>query len=750
MSKLDLVNIKMGSDSTTEYSNGNTLPYTMLPFGMNAFCPMTDEISCYFQPRSRRLFGVRLTHQPSPWIGDYGQMLIMPEVGGFNTGMLPRASSYTPKKAELRPDYIKILFNRYGTLMELTPTERGAVMRFTFDEREGTKRICFFSMGFFAEFHMDIERKELTGFTRALRHGGDPKRFAEYFVMRFEGDIDADHTERHWHEEVERTNDRGEVEKRREDRIDTGRDTAGFDDDYCVAFNNSEVIVRMATSYISVEQARVNLDREIGEKGFDEVRNEAIAAWDERLDKVEIEHDDIEQVKTFYSCLYRAHTFPHKFYEITADGKIVHYNTVTHETVPGVSYVDNGFWDTGRTCYSFYSLMCAGELKEMIQGFLNIYKDSGWLPKWLGPGEIGAMPGTFIDCILADAAVKGILSKEQMELALEAMIHHAEVKPTIPMNGRGGIIEFKELGYVPFEGFGESVNHTLDYAFGDFCIGQLATVLGKKDVADKYYARSLYYRNLYNKEKGWMIGRDRKGNWRTDFDEFAWGRDYCEASTWQGTWAVFHDFMGLADLMGGRETMVERLDKVHTTPPIFKNGGYWFEIHEMSEMACVDFGQCAICNQPSFHIPYASAAAGKRSTTQQVVRRMTAELFSYADDGFPGDEDNGSMSCWYLMSTMGFYPFCVGTGEYVLGAPRFNKMTVKLTNGKTLTIKAENNDPMFLYCSSIRFNGEEVDKAYLTYDQLLQGGELVFTMSPAPDDSLLPLDKLPLSISRKM
>lgn len=749
MSKLDLVNIKQGSDSTTEFSNGNTLPYTMLPFGMNAFCPMTDENSCYFQPRSRRMFGVRLTHQPSPWIGDYGQMLIMPESGGFNTGMLPRASSYTPAKSVLRPDYIKLFFNRYGALMELTPTERGAVMRFNFDGRD-TNRVCFFSMGFYAEFHMDIEKKELTGFNRALRHGGDPKKFAEYFVIRFEGDIDAEHTERHYFEEVERTNDRGEVEKRNEDRIDTGRDCAGFGVDYCVAFKSNDVVVRMATSYISVDQARVNLDREIGEKGFDEVREEAIAAWDKRLDAVEIEHHDIEHVKTFYTCLYRAHTFPHKFYEITADNKIMHYNTVTHEIVPGVSYVDNGFWDTGRTCYSFYSLMCADDLKEMIQGFLNIYKDSGWLPKWLGPGEIGAMPGTFIDCILADASVKGILSREQMELALEGMIHHAEVKPGVPMNGRGGINEFKELGYVPYEGFGESVNHTLDYAFGDFCIGQIATVLGKEDVAKKYYTRSLYYRNLYNAEKGWMIGRDRKGNWRKDFDEFAWGRDYCEAGTWQGTWAVFHDFMGLADLMGGRDIMVERLDKVHTTPPIFKNGGYWFEIHEMSEMACVDFGQCAISNQPSFHIPYASAAAGKRSTTQQVVRRMTNDLFSYKDDGFPGDEDNGSMSCWYLMTTMGIYPFCVGSGEFVVGAPRFDKMTVTLSNGNKLVITAENNDVKNLYCSSIKWNGEELDKAYIDYADLMKGGKLEFVMSAMPDNTLIPLDKLPLSISRKM
>ena len=750
MSKLDLVNIKQGSDSTTEFSNGNTLPYTMLPFGMNAFCPMTDENSCYFQPRSRRLFGIRLTHQPSPWIGDYGQMLIMPETGGFNTGMLPRASSYTPKKSTLRPDYIDITFNRYGVRTELSPTERGAAMKFTFDGREGPNRICFFSMGFYAQFHLAIEKKELTGFTRALRHGGDPKKFAEYFVIRFEGEIDAENTQRHWFEETERVNDRGEKEKRNEDRFDTGRDVSGFGCDYSVAFSSDTVTVRMATSYISAEQARVNLDREIGTRSFEEVRDAAAAVWEERLGSVEIEHRDPEQVKTFYTCLYRAHTFPHRFYEISEDGRILHYNTVTHETVPGVSYVDNGFWDTGRTCYSFYSLMCPDDLKEMIQGYLNIYKDSGWLPKWLGPGEIGAMPGTFIDCVLADAAVKGILTREQTELALEAMIHHAEVKPSIPINGRWGINEFKELGYVPYEGFGESVNHTLDYAFGDFCIGQIASLLGKKDVAEKYYARSLNYRNLYNKEKGWMIGRDRNGEWRKDFDEFAWGRDYCEAGTWQGTWAVFHDFMGLADLMGGRDVMVERLDKVHTTPPYFKTGGYWFEIHEMSEMACEDFGQCAICNQPSFHIPYASAAAGKRSTTQQVVRRMTSKLFSYKDDGFPGDEDNGSMSCWYLMSAMGIYPFCVGTGEFVVGAPRFDKMTVTLGNGNKLTIIAENNEEEFLYCSSIKWNGNELDKAYIDYSELMKGGELRFVMSPVPDDSLLPPDKLPMSISRKM
>ncbi len=730
MGKLDYVNIKQGTDTSTEFSTGNTLPYTMLPFGMNAFAPMTDEISCYFQPRSRRLFGIRLTHQPSPWIGDYGQMLFMPQTGGFNSNPTARAASYRPREAVLRPDYIKVEFLRYGAQFELTPTERGAAIRLNFDGR-GTPRLSVFSMDFPAEFHIDLEKRELTGFTRALRHGGNPEKFAEYFVMRFDCPLDEKETQIQYF-----------------DKTETGTDVEGKGVNISAAFTKNEVYATFATSYVSVEQARVNLEREIGEKSFDEVRAEAIRAWEDCLGKVELTGDE-EMKKTFYTCLYRAHTFPHKFYEITADGRTVHYSPALCEVRDGVSYVDNGFWDTGRTCYSFYSLLCPEDLEEMVEGFVNIYRDSGWLPKWLGPGEIGAMPGTFIDCILADCAVKGILKGKTLEDALEAMIHHAEVKPGIPMYGRAGIEDFKEKGYVPYEGFGESVNHTLDYAFGDFCIGQVATVLGKDDVAKKYYQRAFYYRNLYNQEKGFMIGRDRDGNWREDFDEFAWGRDYCEAGAWQGTWAVFHDILGLADLMGGREIMARRVDQLHSMKPIFKTGGYWHEIHEMSEMAAVDFGQCAICNQPSFHIPYLSAAIGKPATTQQVIRRMTAELFSAKDDGFPGDEDNGSMSCWYLFSALGFYPFCVGTGEYVLGAPRFDRAEVKLGNGRTLTVVAENNAMENLYVSSITLDGAPVDAAYLTHERLLEGGTLTFTLAPAPrEGGLLPEEKLPFSLSR--
>ncbi len=731
MSKLRYVNIKQGTDTSTEFSNGNTLPYTMVPHGMVSFAPMTDKSSCFFQPGSHRLFGLRLTHQPSPWIHDYGHILFIPQTGGFNSNPDARISSYRPNEAVMRPDYIKLGFIRYGTELELSPTERGAAMRFTFND-EGTPRLSVFSFDFESEYHVDVKNRELTGFTRAINWGGNAEKFAEFFAMKFDAEIDEEKTEISYF-----------------DKQHQGTDVAAKGCHISVAFKSKVVNASFATSYIDVDQARVNRDREVGEKTLEEVRAEAIALWDERLNKVEIEHKDEEQMKTFYTCLYRAHTFPHKFHEITADGKVIHYDPRTCRVCDGVSYTDNGFWDTGRTCYSFYSVFCPEQLTEMVQGFVNIYNDTGWLPKWIGPAEIGAMPGTFIDCIIADAAVKGLLSKELMENAIEGMIKHAENLPDTPQSGRSGIKAFKELGYVPYEGFGESVNHTLDYAFGDFCIGQVATVLGDKETADKYYARSLYYRNLYNKEVGFMVGKSKDGKWREDFDEFAWGRDYCEAGAWQGTWAVFHDIMGLADLMGGREVALERIEQLHSMPPKFKTGGYWFEIHEMSEMAAVDFGQCAMCNQPSFHLPYLSSALGKMSTTQQVSRRVAMELFSAKDDGFPGDEDNGSMSCWYIFATLGFYPFCVGSGQYVLGAPLFDKATVKLDNGNTLTVIAEGNSPSKNFVSEITLNGEKVETSYLTHAQVMAGGVLKFKMSAMPNTELIPEDKLPLSISRK-
>ncbi len=708
MSKLDMVNIRQGTDSTTDFSQGNTLPYTIVPFGMNAFAPMTADDPCFFQPYSHRIHGIRLTHQPSPWIRDYGQLLFMPQCGDYIPDQWARAASYRLNEAVLRPDYISVNFMRYGANFELTPSDRGAAIRLKYDGRD-IPRLCLFSFDYETEFVLNYEKREITGYTRALQFGGDRDKFAKYFVLQFEDDIDLENT---------RVSVDGQVSN--------GTEVKGNKVGISVAFFANEVNAKFATSFISLEQARINLNSEVSGKTFDEVRNNAIALWEERLNAITVEGKDEEQLRTFYTCLYRAHTFPHKFYEIAEDGSIWHYSPMDGKVKEGVSYVANGFWDTSRTCYPMYSVICPDDFAEMLEGFVNIYEDNGWLPKWLGPGEIGAMPGTLIDAVIADAAVRGIGKREVLEKALEGMIKHAEEKASMPFYGRNGIDEYKKYGYVPCDSHGESVNHTLDYAYGDFCIARVAEALGKTDIVEKYDKRSQNYRNLFDKERGFMVGKDKNGNFREDFDEFAWGRDYCEAGAWQGTWAVFHDVEGLAELMGGKDVAIEKLEKLHTMEPIFKTGGYGHEIHEMSEMAAVDFGQCAISNQPSFHIPYITAVLGKPSVTQKVVRRMTSELFSSGPQGFPGDEDNGSMSCWYLFSALGFYPFCSGTGEYVLGAPLFDKAVINLPNGKTFTVIAKNNDPSKYYVKEIYLNGEKYDKTHISHDDLMNGGELVF------------------------
>ncbi|MBQ6897503.1 MAG: glycoside hydrolase family 92 protein, partial [Clostridia bacterium] len=395
------------------------------------------------------------------------------------------------------------------------------------------------------------------------------------------------------------------------------------------------------------------------------IREDAEKIWEDYLSRVEIEAVDEKQMKTFVSCLYRAFLYPHKCYEINEKGEKIHYAPSSGKILPGVRYTDNGFWDTYRTCYPFYALVAKDEYREMCRGFVNDYLECGWLPRWPSIGERGCMPSTLIDAVLCDAAVKGLMDKETMEQALEGMLKHANVNSSDDDYGRSGAESYVRLGYVPIEAHRESVNLTLDAAYGDWCIAGIAELLGKDDIAKEYYLRADNYKNLFDKETGFMRPKFEDGSFRPGFCPVAWGRDYTEGSAWQNSFAVPHDMEGLASLYGGREELLKKIDELFATPPVYENAGYGCEIHEMTEMAAADFGQCAISNQPSFHLPYIYSEMGDVDRTSYWVEKMCNEVFSFEDDGFPGDEDNGSMALWYVFSTIGIYPFCPGKNEFV-------------------------------------------------------------------------------------
>ena len=648
MKYIPFVNIKQGSASVHRFSHGNTLPLTQLPFAMAAFAPQTkSDSSWFYHPADRCLEGVRLTHQPSPWIADYGSLIFMPQKRrpAFDAGA--RWSGYRPEDAVLQPHYMQLRFLRSRSQFALVPTERGCALRVRFDDPTDN----YFSvlpLSGRSEFTFDAGKNTLYAYVTNCRDA-NAVGFKMYAVIRFgAGQIDPSGTLAGNSEHVKNVNH-----------------VCGNDVGIHLKLNGNALDACVAISYISYNQAALNLLQDHTGRDFDRIKADGEALWEDFLSRVEIDAYDEKQMKTFYSCMYRAFLYPHKCYEINEKDLPVHYCPSDGSVREGVRYTDNGFWDTYRTVYPFFALVAKDEYKEMCEGFVNDYKECGWLPRWPSIGERGCMPSTLIDAVLCDAAVKGILTGKTLEDALAGMLKHANVNSANDDYGRSGAESYVRLGYVPIEAHKESVNLTLDAAYGDWCIARIAEMLGRKELADQYDARAKYYKNLFDPETGFMRARFEDGSFRPEFNPFSWGLDYTEGSAWQNSFAVPHDLQGLAALYGGREGLMRKMDALFAAQPEYEIGGYGCEIHEMTEMAAVDFGQCAISNQPSFHIPYIYSALGNVEKTSYWVEKICKELFSWEDDGFPGDEDNGSMALWYVFSSIGIYPFCPGKNEFV-------------------------------------------------------------------------------------
>ncbi|MGG1555598.1 GH92 family glycosyl hydrolase [Paenibacillus ferrarius] len=736
MTVLHYVNPLQGTASTFHFSNGNTLPLVARPFGMAAWSPQTDEggKGWYFHPSHRHLEGIRLTHQPSPWIGDYGHLTMMPQTGPLALTAAKRSSSFRSEEMVIKPDYFRVRLQRYSTLLELSPTERCASLRMTF-EAQDEARVIVAPFAGESSMTIDPERRRLTGYTRA-NSGGVPENYAMYFVMELDCELDA------------QASGTFDEEGKASTRLYRVGDRIG-------AFiglhlpQSGEVHLRIGTSFISIEQAITNLSQEIGSKSFDVVRAEAAQAWEETLHRIQVEDEDEDQLSTLYTCLYRVCLFPRMWHEFTEKGEKMHFSPYNGQILKGPMYCDNGFWDTFRTSYPLFSLLFPSRLSEIVASYVNAYKEGGWMPKWSSPGERSAMPGTLIDAVFADAYVKGIRGFDA-QAAYEGLMKHAFQAAEDPHFGRKGVRAYQQYGYLPADQFHESVSNTLDYVYGDFCIAQLAKHLGTNEAYSSLMDRAGNYAKLVDPSAGFMRGRKAEGEWVENFDPIEWGGAYCEGSAWQCSWAVQHDILGLAELMGGNAAFVARMNELMTTKPLFKVGGYGFEIHEMSEMASIDFGQFAISNQPSFHIPYLFAAVGEPAHTQYWVRKAAEELFSSAPDGLPGDEDNGSLCAWYIFACMGMYPLCPGVPEYVMGSPMFRRMSLHLENGKQLVIEADQNSSDKPYVESVQVNHELHESLFFSHDQLMEGALIQFGMSDTPKEIRVENKHLPYSMSLKV
>lgn len=716
---VEWVNPLMGTDSKPSLSNGNTYPSIVLPWGMNAWMPQTGRMGdgWAYTYASDKIRGFKQTHQPSPWMNDYGQFAIMPVTGSLKFSQDDRASWFSHKTETAKPYYYSVYLADADVTAELTPTERAAQFRFTFPQNDSSFIVVdAFDKGSSIKI-IPAERK-IVGYT-TRNSGGVPANFRNYFVIY----LDKPFTTAFTTNGTKLVKDSLEVTNAHAGAVIGFKTTRG-----------EKVNLRVASSFISLEQAELNLQREIGNTSFDATAQKGKQAWNKVLGRIKVEGGSEEQTRTFYSCLYRAVQFPQKHYELDAANNIMHYSPYNGQVVPGYMFAGTGFWDTFRALYPLLNLLYPEINKEMQQGLVNDYKEGGWLPEWSSPGLRNVMVGNNSASVVADAYVKGLRGYD-IETLYEALLHGANNEGPLTAVGRAGVKYYNELGYVPYDvKINENAARTLEYAYDDFTIYQLARMLKRPQAEiDLYAKRSQNYRNLFDAETKLMRGKNQDGSFQKPFNPFKWGDAFTEGNSWHYSWSVFHDVNGLKKLMGGDEMFVKMLDSVFNLPPVFDESYYGSVIHEIREMQIMNMGQYAHGNQPIQHMIYLYNYAGQPWKTQQHVRNVMAQLYKPTPDGYCGDEDNGQTSAWYIFSAMGFYPVCPGTTEYVLGTPLFKKMTITLENGKTLQVNAPNNSAANQYVQQLKFNGKLHTKNYVDHFDLMKGGVLDFNMSPVPN-----------------
>ena len=718
---VDYVSTLVGTQSSYAISTGNTYPAVCMPWGMNFWTPQTGKMGdgWTYTYTADKLRGFKQTHQPSPWINDYGQFTIMPETGEAPVFDEEKRASWFSHKAEVAtPYYYRAYLADYDVVTELAPTERAAIMRITFPDSKSYVVVDAFDKGSYVKI-MPKERM-IVGYT-TKNSGGVPQNFKNYFVMKFDKDFTYTAAVADGH--INTADVKAECNH-----------AGGI-----VGFKTSrgeQVNVRIASSFISEEQALENL-KELGSDSFDEVKARGRNTWNDVLGRIEVKSDDIDHLRTFYSCLYRSVLFPRSFYEKNAKGEIVHYSPYNGEVLPGYMFTDTGFWDTFRCLFPLLNVMYPSMNEKMQAGLVNAYKESGFLPEWASPGHRGCMVGNNSASIVADAYLCG-LKNYDAETLWQAVVHGASaVHPTVSSTGRLGYEYYNKLGYVPYDvKINENVARTLEYAYDDWCIYEFGKALGKsKKELEPFRKRAFNYRNVFDSETKLMRGRLKNGKFQSPFSPLKWGDAFTEGNAWHYTWSVFHDPAGLIQLMGGKQTFNNMIDSVFNVPPLFDDSYYGSVIHEIREMQIMNMGNYAHGNQPVQHMIYLYGYSGEPWKTQYWIRQTMQRMYNANPDGYCGDEDNGQTSAWYVFSAMGFYPVCPGAGEYVLGAPYFDEMTLHLENGRTVSIKANGNTDDNCYVNSLTLNGKPYSKNYIKRSDLMQGAQFVYNMSAKPNYS---------------
>ena len=751
------VNILRGTNSGYTFSRGNNVPAVTLPHGFNFWAPVTDAGSDWmyqYQQRNDadnrpRLEAFSLSHEPSPWMGDRQTFQMMPAAlasGAPSANREKRALSFSHINEVAHAHYYKVTFDN-GIVGEMTPTDHTAALRFTFPGQRG--QLVFDNRTDEGSITLDPTHRSFSGYSdvKSTLSTGATRLF-------FYATVDQPVAES------------GRLTGEGRDQV-----TAWFGFD---TSKTKSVNVRIATSLISLDQAKHNLELEIApQESFDDVRERAQNTWDKQLGIVQVQGASHGELVTLYSNLYRLLMYPNSAYENTgtANAPVYRYaspfspavgeNTPTHtgaHIVDGKVFVNNGFWDTYRTAWPAYVLLMPQQAGTMIDGFVQEYRDGGWIARWSSPGYADLMVGTSADVAFADAWLKGVHNFD-VQSFYQAALKDATVVSPLKGTGRKGLQRSIFNGYTDYA-IKEGFSWSMDGYIADFAIGNLAGALAAQhdaqdpyqahytEDADYFHDRALDYANLFNPNIGFFVARDAKGRWRytkQNFDPLRWGDDYTETDAWNMTFHAPQDGAGLAALYGGRAALGAKLDQFFATPGVYHVGGYGEPIHEMREAQAVRMGQYGHSNQPSHHIIYMYDYAGEPWKAQDKVRDVLSRLYlgSEIGQGYVGDEDNGEMSGWWLFSAAGFYPLRMGTPEYVIGAPYFPHMDIALENGKHIVINAPEVSDVNRYVQSLRVNGQPWNKLSLPHELLAQGATLDFVMGPKPstwgsDEQALP------------
>lgn len=726
-SLIDYVNPFIGTGG-----HGHTFPGATLPFGAIQLSPDTDiegwDWCSGYHYTDTSIMGFSHTHFSGTGAADYGEVRIMPLVDKLATVPGPKNDPSKGYRSRFRheteiaqPGYYSVFLDDYKVLVELTTSYRVGFHRYTFPKSDSAYIIIdlYHRIGDMAEkaWVRIVGNDEIEGYITGGHFCGAKDPQTIYFVAKFSKPFKEFGT---WKMFKTSPKSREEIMRTKNEPF------IGAYVKYSTK-DREQILIKVATSYTGIEGARKNL-REIPHWDFDKVRREAQEIWKKELSKIEVFGNDIDKIK-FYSALYHTYIHPNLFNDI--DGKYIGVDDKIYSSSYD-HYTVFSLWDTFRSLHPLFILIQPQKNIEFIKSFLDIYDQSGWLPRWhKGNRETNCMIGTHADSVISDAVVKGLRDFD-LEKAYKAIYKNAMVPSKDFNQGRLGIEDYKKLGYVPADKYNQSVSRTLEYAYNDFCVAQMAKILGKEEDYKFFLKRSQNYKNLFDSKEGFMRGKRAGGSW-VDSQFLIFGKKfdptdatsphYTEGNAWQWTFFVPHDPYGLIKLLGGEDKFRNKLDEFFTTNVPIKGPPDITGI----------IGQYAHGNEPSHHIIYFYVYVREPWKTQELARKITEELYGIGPDGLCGNEDCGQMSAWYIFSSLGFYPFCPSTPIYILGSPIFEKAIIHLPSGKDFTIIAENVSKENKYIREVYLNDKPLNRAWIWHSEIINGGTLIFKMGNTPN-----------------